>query len=150
MAYVAWMNWLTGKAYGLPSEAQREYAARGGTTTAYYWGDVFSNGSGYLPLRGNGVGPVGMLKENGFGLHDMAGHAWQWMAYSWHDDYRSAPTDGSIWTPNGNDVRRVMRGGSWDDGQRNVRVGVRLGENRGTRLNVIGFRLSRTLSPPAS
>ncbi len=97
-AYVEWLSDKTGSAYRLPSEAEWEYAARAGTTTARFWGNGWDEAPAYLNTGSRGTSPVGSFKPNGFGLCDMLGNVWEWTADRWHDDYRGAPNDGSAWT----------------------------------------------------
>ena len=101
--YVAWFSKMTGRPYRLLTEAEWEYAARAGSTTAYYWGDEIGKGNANC----NGCGsqwdnretsPVGSFKPNKFGLYDMAGNVYQWVQDCYHDDYDGAPTDGSART----------------------------------------------------
>jgi formylglycine-generating enzyme required for sulfatase activity len=80
--YVAWLSRMTGKAYRLLNEAEWEYAARAGSTTAYFWGEEF--GKDHANCNGCGsqwdnrqTSPVESFKPNEFGLHDMAGNVWQ-------------------------------------------------------------------------
>ena len=154
-AYAAWLSVKTGKtgpdAYRLPSEAEWEYAARAGTTTACYWGDGFADAAEYAwSGQRTGTAPViPSRKPNAFGLYDMLGNVWQWTADNYHPDYTKRPQDASVW-PGGDSGRCVLRGGSWNDYPRNVRAGVRDGNGRGVRGNGAGFRLSRTLSAPKS
>ena len=83
-----------------------EYAARGGTTTAYWWGANFLPGNANCKGCGEPYDPakpakVGVFKANGFRLHDMAGGVNQWVADCWHRSYQGAPDNGSAWdTPN--------------------------------------------------
>jgi formylglycine-generating enzyme required for sulfatase activity len=144
-AYIVWLNTKKagGEYYRLPSEAEWEYGARAGTQTARFWGDGFVDAPRYAHVRGRGTAPVGERVANGFGLHDMLGNVWEWMADSWHGSYLGAPDDGSAWTK-GNSGRCVLRGGSWYDGPRDVRAGVRINIVRGIRFGFVGFRLSRT------
>ncbi len=114
--YAAWLTRKTGYRYRLPSETEWEYAARGGTATAYWWGDE--------PGRGNAncrdcaaepsrmTLPVGRFPPNPFGLHDMLGNVWEWVRDCWNPDHAKAPADG---TPrqDGDCRYRVTRGGSW-------------------------------------
>ena len=122
--YAKWLSEQTGKRYRLPTEAEWEYAARGGNETAYWWGNDFVKGM--ANCRGCGsqwdkqTAPVGSFKPNAFGFYDTAGNVWEWVEDCWHDNYNGAPTDGSAWneTGGGNCNQRLMRGGSWDDGRR--------------------------------
>ena len=106
-----------GNGYRLPTEAEWEYAARVGTTTEYSFGDDESKLGEYAWFSRNAGGqthPVGQKKPNPFGLHDMHGNVWEWVEDPWHENYKGAPTDGSVWLTEGNNARRVLRGGSWD------------------------------------
>jgi formylglycine-generating enzyme required for sulfatase activity len=142
---------MTGQPYRLLTEAEWEYAARAGSTTAYYWGVEIGRGNANC----NGCGskwdnlqtsPVGSFAANQFGLYDMAGNVWQSVQDCYHDDYNGAPTDGSAWT-SGDCSRRVFRGGSWDYDPRDLHAASRLGGSSGGRDDVLGFRVGRTLTP---
>ncbi len=114
----------TKREYRLPSEAEWEYACRAGTTTPFYFGETITGelanyNAGYTyaeeakgEYRGKTT-PVGQFPPNAFGLYDMHGNVLEWCADTWHDNYEGAPTDGSVWTENGNNNRSPMRGGSW-------------------------------------
>ena len=149
--YVQWLSEQTGHAYRLPTEAEWEYAARAGTTTAYSWGnDIGRNlancdgcGSQWDEDR---TAPVGSFPANAFGLHDMHGNVWEWVLDCWNDTYSGAPTDGSAWL-SGNCGRRVLRGGSWVSYPRNLRSAYRDWYPPGIRNYIIGFRVARTLTP---
>jgi formylglycine-generating enzyme required for sulfatase activity len=116
---------LTKREYRLPSEAQWEYACRGGTTTPFYCGETLTselaNYDGSYTYRAETEGlyrqqttPMGNFQEvNPFGLWDLHGNVWEWCADSWHEDYQNAPTDGGIWQAEILGDRRVLRGGSW-------------------------------------
>jgi len=149
--YVAWLSNATGQPYRLLTEAEWEYAARAGTTTAYPWGDDIGEGNANC----NGCGgardnretsPVGSFKPNGFGLYDMNGNVWQWVQDCYHDNYDGAPADGSVWT-NGDCTWRVARGGSWVDRAQLSRSAARLRLSTAFRISNLGFRVGRTLSP---
>jgi formylglycine-generating enzyme required for sulfatase activity len=148
--YVAWLSRMTGKEYRLLSEAEWEYAARAGTTTAYYWGDDVGkdnancNGCG-SQWDGKQTAPVGSFKPNGFGLYDMYGNVWQWVEDTYHENYEGAPNDGSAWI--GSSHSHVLRGGSWSDVPSYLRAALRSTEPFDTRGDGLGFRLARTLSP---
>jgi formylglycine-generating enzyme required for sulfatase activity len=148
--YVAWLSRVTGKSYRLLSESEWEYAARGGTQTAYYWG----NGVGYDNADCRGCGsrwdnkqpaPVGMFSANPFGLYDMAGNVWQWTQDCLHDNYKGAPDDGSAWTSDACKMH-VLRGGCWLSAPLLVRSANRLRNAVNDRGNAVGFRVARTLA----
>jgi formylglycine-generating enzyme required for sulfatase activity len=148
-AYVAWLAKKTGKGYRLLSEAEWEYAARAGSTTAYPWGQepgtnrANFSGSG-SQWSGEQTAPVGRFKANAFGLFDMIGNVWEWTQDCWNDSYAGAPKDGSAWLK-GDCGRRVVRGGSWVYGPENARAAFRFRDGPGGRYSFLGFRLARTL-----
>jgi len=150
--YVGWLSQLTRKEYRLLTEAEWEYAARAGATTRYSWGDDPSMGSancdgcgGHWKLQQ--TAPVGSLKPNAFGLHDMHGNVWEWVEDSWHENYDGAPTDGSAWLRGGDPSYRIVRGGSWRNESEVVRAAVRVRRNINVRFDTLGFRIARTLGP---
>ena len=162
-AYVRWLSRETGESYRLPSEAEWEYAARGGTSTSRYWGDSSSsqcghaNGadaaakrvySGFAVAACNDgavhTAPAGSYSANVFGLFDVLGNVFEWTADCWHENYRGAPTDGSPW--HGGDCRRrVLRGGSWYADPRDLRSAARDRTPTENRISFAGFRVARTL-----
>ena len=150
-AYVSWLSAETGVRYRLPSEAEWEYAARAGTTTAYSWGnEIGSNrASCYLcgsQWDGEMTATVGSFGANAWGLHDMHGNVWEWVEDCWHETYVGAPADGSAWTAGGNCGLRVLRGGSWLGDPRDLRAASRYGDDAGGRnYDIFGFRVARTL-----
>ena len=93
---------MTGKPYRLLTEAEWEYAARAGSTTAYFWGDAVGAANANCigcgsPWDGRETSPAGAFKPNAFGLYDMAGDVWQFVQDCPHDTYDGAPSDGSVW-----------------------------------------------------
>jgi formylglycine-generating enzyme required for sulfatase activity len=143
--YIAWLNTKSGQHFRLLTEAEWEYAARAGTTTAYYWGAK----AGREQANCDGCGsqwdnkqtsPVGSFPPNPWGLYDMAGNVWQWVQDCWHENYDAAPTDGRAWE-SGDCTKRIMRGASWFSFQQNLRTADRgpapSGDNRS------GFRVAR-------
>ncbi len=147
--YVRWLSALTGQTYRLPSEAEWEYAARAGTTTAYYWGDRQGSGHAVCERCGSewdnrGTAPTGSFPPNPFGLHDMAGNAWEWTEDCWNPDYTGAPADGSPWLA-GDCDGRVMRGGAWFSFPRNIRSAIRMRGVIDNRYLSKGFRVVRVL-----
>ena len=143
---------MTGKAYRLLNEAEWEYAARAGSTTAYFWGEEIGKNNANC----NGCGsqwdnlqtsPVGSFKPNDFGLHDMAGNVFQWAQDCYHGNYDGAPDDGSAWI-SGDCGFRVVRGGSWNNAPEILRSARRNGNSPFNRSYLLGFRVGRTLLPP--
>ena len=148
-AYVAWLSQQTGGQYRLPSESEWEYAARAGTQSKYHWGGrVGANrancdGCG-SPWDGEKTAPVGSFAPNAWGLHDIHGNVLEWTADCVNQSYVGAPTDGSAWL-DGTCGRRVVRGGAWDSDPRFVRSAYRGAAATDFIVDVIGFRVARTL-----
>ena len=148
--YVRWLTRTTGATYVLPSEAEWEYAARGGTTTDYWWGADIGrnrancNGCG-TEWDGERTAPVGSFERNPFGLYDMNGNVWEWVEDCWHRSYRGAPSNGKAWTT-GSCTFSVLRGGSWRDGPSAARAGDRGRSDGSERRSNFGFRVARVLS----
>jgi formylglycine-generating enzyme required for sulfatase activity len=164
-AYTQWLSRKTGKAYRLLSEAEWEYAARGGSHSSRPWGDDpgqacrnanvgdatakagvpgFSNIAMHACDDGHAyTAPVGSYQPNGFGLYDMIGNAWEWTEDCWNEDYAGAPGDGSARTA-GDCERRVLRGGSWDVNPDVARSAYRGADAAGFRDVDFGFRVART------
>jgi formylglycine-generating enzyme required for sulfatase activity len=148
--YVAWLSRMTDQPYRLLTEAEWEYAARAGATTAYSWGDAI--GSGNADCAGCGskwddteTSPVGSFAANSFGLSDTAGDVWQWVRDCHHGDYTGAPADGSAWT-SGDCETHMIRGGSWLNFPQLLRSANRYWYSAEFRASDIGFRVARTLS----
>jgi len=149
--YVAWLAEMSGRPYRLLSEAEWEYAARAGTTTAFSWGDELGknnancNGCG-SEWDGRQTAPVGSFAPNPFGLYDMHGNVWEWVEDCLHADYEGAPTDGSPWAE-GNCNERVIRGGSWIGYPVGLRSALRFWYSSDDHGADLGLRVARTLSP---
>jgi formylglycine-generating enzyme required for sulfatase activity len=127
----------------LPSEAEWEYAARAGTTTAYSFGDDVKDLDAHAWHTGNAAGndpPVGAKKPNPWKLYDVHGYLWEWCLDSWHPTYEGAPADGSAWTKGGDDKKRVLRGGSWKDPAEALTSPFRRGADAGLRDDAVGLR----------
>ncbi len=158
--YARWLTAKTGFAYSLPSEAQWEYAARGGNEGIWVGGSLkalcaFANGAN----RETGLQwantactdpasdrtlPAGTLGANGFGLHDMIGNVAEWTLDCNTLNLRDAPTDGGA-DLRGSCNQRVTRGGSWFSGPADLRFYSRLMLRRGDRNDFTGFRLVRKI-----
>ena len=150
--YVAWLSQLTGKEYRLLTEAEWEFAARAGANTRYSWGDDPRAGNANCDGCGSPwdlqhTAPVGSLKANAFGLHDMHGNVWEWVEDTWHQNYDGAPTDGSAWLRGGDPSYRVIRGGPWRNESEQVRAAVHFKRNVNVRFDTLGFRVARTIKP---
>lgn len=149
--YLVWINSRTGQTYRLPSEAEWEYAARAGSTTAYQWGvaigENHANCDGCSSQwDGQSTAPVGSFDANPFGLNDMYGNVWERVADCWHDNYKGAPDDGSAWMHNCTDAdHRPLRGGSWIYDPDFLLAAYRSGYNTDFAVYDVGFRLARTV-----
>jgi formylglycine-generating enzyme required for sulfatase activity/class 3 adenylate cyclase len=146
--FADWLFQTTQRRYRLPSEAEWEYAARGGTETRYWWGNAMK--PGLAACKGCG-GPhdavqptkVGALPANPFGLHDIGGGLSEWVEDCWHKNYRGAPADGSAWL--GADcTERVLRGGSWRNDPSYIRPASRDYYDATVRYPTHGVRLARS------
>ena len=146
--FTEWLSRVTQKQYRLPSEAEWEYPARGGTQTKYWWGDQPAAGMANCkgcnePYDATQPMKVGSVKPNPFGLYDMGGGVAQWVADCWHRSYQAAPTDGSTWL----DVdcsSRVIRSGSWKNDLSYVRPASRDKYDTNVRYPTHGFRVARS------
>ena len=156
-AYVRWLSSQTGAEYWLLSESEWEYAARAGSSTKYSWGDAIGRNrancidyGGSNPCGsqwdGEQTAPVGSFEPNGFGLHDMHGNVSEWVADCVNGNYQGAPADGSAWLQ-GNCERRISRGGSWGPPYGIIRSADRNHPVARLREDIVGFRVSRTLTP---
>ncbi|MFM9951192.1 MAG: formylglycine-generating enzyme family protein [Saprospiraceae bacterium] len=140
------LNEQQGRRFCLPTEAQWEYAVRGGKHTLGfpYAGSHELKEVGWFWINSHeATKPIGLKLPNELGLYDMSGNVWEWCVDHWHSDYENAPKDGSAWTAGGNDARRVVRGGSWVNDDYNCRVSNRSSGDADNWYHVIGFRLAR-------
>ncbi len=170
--FAKWLSKKTGQTYRLPTEVEWEYAARAGTTTAYYWGDdlnldqackyanvldpttaaaipqtsgwsLFNCTDGYAFTS-----PVGKFLPNNFGLYDMSANAREWVDDCWHSNYENAPSVNRRWGEenNGQCNFPVLRGGAWIYNTYNVRTAYRNAYVTSQARSIMwGFRLVREI-----
>jgi len=156
--------------YRLPTEAEWEYAARAGSTTDTYAGDLRRMGPGFgggcepEPML-DGIGwhcgnapveggmPVGRLRPNAWGLHDMLGNVWEWV-WDWDDNFVPGPYSGEARAdptgkPGNGPGARLLRGGSWYSSPPALRASMRIGHVVWTDYSHIdyGFRIARNAGP---
>ena len=144
--FIARLNQKTGKRYGLPTEAQWEFAAQGGAKSGgfeYAGSNVVDEVAWYGENSGDTSIPVGRKLPNELGLYDMSGNVWEW-CQDWYDRdyYRWSPVDNPAGPDGGS--RRVRRGGCWNDSSGNVRATRRDGGGPDGRFSLLGFRLVRS------
>ncbi|CAG2130510.1 formylglycine-generating enzyme family protein [Cupriavidus numazuensis] len=147
--YVTWLSKTTGKTYRLPTEAEWEYAARGGTASAYWWGDQMRKGTANCkdcgdPWSQDAPANVGSFAANPFGLYDVNGSVWEWVRDCWHSSYKNAPADGRSWEE-ASCGARVIRGGSWREGATYMVSSTRFKYSSSVRQSQNGFRVARDL-----
>lgn len=148
--FIGYMNARGEGTYNLPTEAQWEYAARAGSTTAFYNGEITETGSGYDPNlnaigwyaynSGSKTHSVGQKAPNAWGLYDMSGNVWEW-CWDWYSSsyYDSSPSTDPAGPSSG--LNRVIRGGGWYYEARRCRSAYRNDYGPGSRYHGIGFRL---------
>ena len=162
--FCARLSKATGKEYRLPSEAEWEYACRGGTSTTFHFGEIITsklanynnsnNNYNFISEPPEGyrkqTTPVGQFPANNFGLYDMHGNIWEWCLDDWHQDYQGAPTNGTPWFDTNENLAQksngtVIRGGSWFHIPEGCRSAFRMyyydGAMRHEFSNFIGFRV---------
>ncbi len=134
----------SGYEFRLPTEAEWEFAARGGDKSRgykYSGSDNIDNVAWYESNSGSKTHEVGTKSGNELGIYDMSGNVWEWCLDDWHSNYNGAPSNGSRWG-NGSGSRRVIRGGSWDSHARDCRSALRYNFSPGNTLNLLGFRVA--------
>jgi formylglycine-generating enzyme required for sulfatase activity len=149
VAYCNWLTETTGRVYRLPSEAEWEKGARGTEGRIYPWGNRWDAEL----CNAGGAGdttPVGAYPDGAspYGLLDMAGNVWEWTLSLWGEDWRNPAfkypydaEDGREDPEAGDDIRRVLRGGSWYYVQGTTRCAYRRGGTPNTAGNYGGFRV---------
>ncbi|KUZ67426.1 hypothetical protein WI36_21955 [Burkholderia ubonensis] len=147
--YVKWLSKISGKSYRLPTEAEWEFAARGGTATRYWWGNEMRPGNANCkdcgqPWRADAPDNVGSFAANPLGFYDMGGGVWEWVSDCWHNSYKNAPADGRSWDEPNCQIR-VIRGGSWRDGASYMPVSTRFKYDSSVRYSANGFRVARDM-----
>ncbi|MEL6258008.1 MAG: SUMF1/EgtB/PvdO family nonheme iron enzyme, partial [Pseudomonadota bacterium] len=134
--YARWLSSTTGRAYRLPSEAEWEFAARGGTETAYWWGDTFDVNQ--VPRQGPAA--PGTLTANPYGLRGMLGNVREWTADCYNRSHEGAPANG-VARQSGDCGRRVVRGADWRGDAGVHRAANRASFSSGTLDRGLGFRV---------
>ncbi len=147
--YAQWLSKKTGRPYRLPSESEWEYAARGGSSSTYWWGDdvgtTHANCSDCgVPWDRRQPAEAGRYATNGFGLNDTQGGVAEWVGDCWVHTHEGAPVDGSA-RQEKVCSSRVLRGGSWRNGKDEVTSASRLGYDGVVRYYTNGVRVVRDL-----
>lgn len=139
--YAAWLSGKDKRSYRLPTEAEWEYAARGGgRIERYAGGDDVDALAWYSANAAGTTHPVGLKRSNALGLYDMSGNVWQWTA-DWYSQgyYRQGPSNNPKGPAEG--MKKVFRGGSWFYDARGVRASYRDFAVPDYRSSYLGFRL---------
>jgi formylglycine-generating enzyme required for sulfatase activity len=154
LAYCRWLSEVTGKPYGLPSEAEWEKAARGPEGRRYPWGDAWDATRCNIPVGEEAertATPVDAYPRgvSAYGLLDMVGNVWEWTRSLWGPDLRSpaftypyAAADGREDLSARREVRRVLRGVSFYNRPVDARCAARYRYSPGNRFDSVGFRVA--------
>jgi len=147
-AFIEWLNAGTNRHFRLPSEAEWEYAARGGTSTLYWWGDQPDPNKANTATNAGAdhyryTSPVGVFPANPFGLYDVSGNVWQFTEDCRHGSYEGAPVDGSAWLEGVCDSR-VVRGGSYASIRRGMMIAAHAAAGETFDSTELGFRLAES------
>lgn len=162
--YVSWLASTTGKPYRLPSEAEWEYAARGvtvasapsrpfwtGETIGYKQANYDANfvyGAGKIGVYRQKTVNAGSLPRNAFGLHEVSGNVWEWVADCYEPGYAKAPSDGAPVLAESCNFR-ILRGGAWNYYPWTLRSAARHATAGDLRLSNVGLRIALTLPDAA-
>ncbi|MFK3645758.1 dihydropyoverdine dehydrogenase [Pseudomonas protegens] len=159
-AYTQWLSKKTGKHYRMVSEAEREYAARAGSTGSFPFPfdeegqyQITKHANTYGPKDGfSFTAPVGSYPPNAFGMYDMHGNVYEWVADCWHPDYVGAPADGRAWMEESEGVclDAQIRGNDWGEAPVFSRSGNRNSRKREVRGDWLSFRVVRELEQPGA
>ncbi|WP_322978709.1 formylglycine-generating enzyme family protein [Pseudomonas sp. C11] len=151
-AYTRWLSQQTGARYRLPTEAEWEYAARGGSESYYWWGDELDSderaprahcrGCATSRLLRNKTAAVGQFPANDFGLHDTAGNVWEWTASNFTQRFDGSETQIAALL---DESPRAVRGGAWNSGPVYLRSSMRDLKQPQHRDYALGFRVLREL-----
>jgi formylglycine-generating enzyme required for sulfatase activity len=139
--FIRKLNQITGKKFRLPTEAEWEFAARGGNQNRghkYSGSDLIGSVAWYSDNSEDRTHPVGQKSPNELGIYDMSGNVWEW-CNDWYDSYSSGGQNNPVGPGKG--TFRVLRGGSWFRNAFNCRITIRSDANSDYRNSNIGFRL---------
>ena len=154
IAFCDWLSKKEGLKYRLPSEAEWEYACLAGSTTHFFFGNTIHTdqanyngtyeeklGFGLPGIYRKKTSKVGSFEPNAFGLYDMHGNVWEYTQDSWHNSFKSAPTDGTAWVAGGDSTMMVIKGGSWYTDATECRCSARFGMPVDEPNSAWGFRV---------
>ena len=148
--YAKWLSEQTGQKYRLPTESEWEYAASGGQQSPFWWGFDEKAGMAHCltcdsPFDPRKPAKIGSFDPNQFGLYDMTGNVSEWVQDCWHDTYKDAPDDGSVWE-GGDCTQRIVRGGSFISPQQSIRRTKRDKFRSDSGYDHVGIRVVREVN----
>ncbi len=153
MAYTEWLSEQTNQIYRLPSEAEWEYAARGGEASKFWWGDEYIQGMDHCDRdlgncpKGTELsepGPAGRFKANPFGLFDVTSNLLEWVLDCYSPDHKGASSTMAT-RLDGDCGEKVIKGSSWLNPQPYVHLSKRFGIEADYKNRSIGFRVLREM-----